>query len=238
MRRLLPLVVLAACGGAEKAPVVEEPAVDEPVVRPDEDEEEEVDDELEVTGTRGRFDPGDVEVALEPYGQALQDCFLSRVGKQKWLGGKVELRWEVGGDGTLKYAQIVSSDLGHWGVEKCLLDIARTVSFGVPKGKKDADVTIPLEFTGRRDAIWWEIDEVNAVLGKRIADLDRCEGAPAQVTVTLYLGARGKVQAAGFASPSPIDDAWAECAYGTVTKWTLRDPKGVVAKLAFEYPVP
>lgn len=238
MKRAVLFVAVLGCGGAERAPIVEEPAEERAPPERRAEEEDEEEDGFEVTGTRGRFDPGDVEAALEPHAEALQQCFLSQVGKQKWLGGKVDLRWEVGGDGVLQYAQIASSDLGHWGVEKCLLDLARTISFGVPKGQRPADVTIPLEFSGRTQPVWWEVDEINAVLAKRIGDLAVCEGAPASATITMYLGARGKVQAAGFAAPEPIDDAWAECAHGVITGWTLRDPKGKVAKLAFEYPAP
>ena len=238
MKRAVPLAVfLIACGGAEKPKTVDEPEPERPrVERPD--EEEEPDDGLEVESTRGKMDPDAVEAGLAPHAAALQDCYLSRVGKQKWLSGKVELKWEVARDGTLTSAQVVWADLGHWGVERCMLDLARTMSFGKPKGG-DADFTIPLELSARGYAEWWDEDKAAAVTAKRVGDLATCAAGglpdPTDVTVTLYVGTRGKVQSAGFSSPALIDDAWAECAHGVVMGWTLSDPKGRVAKLAFIY---
>ena len=233
------LFLVAACGGAEKSKTIEEPVEDTGgggSSRPD--EEEEPDDGLELESTRGKMDPADVEAGLAPHAAALQDCYLSRVGKQKWLGGKVELKWQISREGVLTSAQVVAGDLGHWGVEKCMLGLARTMTFAKPKGG-DADFTIPLELSARGAAEWWDEDKSNAVVAKRVGELAACaeEGLPdpTDVTVTAYVGTRGKVQAAGFSSPALIDDAWADCAHKVVMGWTLTDPKGKVAKLAFVY---
>jgi len=232
------LSLVAACGGAERPRAVEEP--EEEVAPRDErpDEEEEPDDGLELQGTRGKMDPADVEAGIAPHAVVLQDCYLSRVGKQKWLGGKVDLKWEIAADGTITSAQLAWSDLGHWGVEKCMLEVARAMTFARPKGGA-ADFAIPLELTARGSAEWWDEDRASAVVGKRLPELAACAAAglpdPTDVTVTLYVGTRGKVQSAGFSSPALIDDAWADCAHKTVMGWTLSDPKGRVAKLAFIY---
>lgn len=237
MRRYLFLAALAACGGSTQPRAIEAtPPTDDGSYSED---EEEVDDGLEVQSTRGKMDPDDVNAGIEPHAQALQDCYLTRVGKQKWLGGKVELKWEISKDGALTGAYLVTSDLGAWPVEKCLLETARAMTFVKPKGG-DADFTIPFEFTARGNAIWWEADMAAAVVSKRVAELETCAKEakaddPTDVTVTVYVGTRGKVQSAGFASPAAIDDAWADCAHAKISAWTLTDPKGKVAKLAFVY---
>jgi hypothetical protein len=234
----LALFLVAACGGAEKPRTIDEPVEDPGPPRERPDEEEEPDDGLELQGTRGKMDPADVEAGIAPHAAALQDCYLSRVGKQKWLGGKIELKWEIAKDGVLTSAQIAASDLGHWGVEKCMLGLARTMTFAKPKGG-DADFTIPLELSARGNAEWWDEDKAAAVVSRRTGELAACaeQGLPdpTDVTVTVYVGTRGKVQAAGFSSPALIDDAWADCAHKVVMAWTLSDPKGRVAKLAFVY---
>lgn len=240
MKRAVPLLVLVACGGAapEANPSrsAETTGADE---RATATEEEEPDDGLEVTGTRGKMDRGAIQSAMAPHESTLHDCFLSRVAKQKWLGGHVDLKWEIAKDGTLKSAQVATSDLGAWPVEKCMLDIARKITFAAPKGG-DADFTVPFDFEGQKSVVVWDPSEVNAVLAKRVRDLAACAkkaktADPGAVQVTLYLGPRGKVQSAGFSSAAPIPDAWAACAHGKVTSWTLRDPKGQIAKLAFVY---
>jgi hypothetical protein len=222
-------VLLAACGGSEKpTPVAPEPP-------PSSDDEEEPDDGLEVMSTRGRMDPADVEAGLAPHAAALESCYKSRVGKQRWLGGKLEIKWEIASDGALKSAQIASSDLGAWPVEKCLLEVARSITFARPRGG-DADVTVPLEFSARGSSQWWDEDRSAEVVGERVLALSECvavgEAPPQDVVVTLYVGTRGKVQSVGFASAAaPLSDGWAECAAEMIQGWQLVDPRGQVAKL-------
>jgi hypothetical protein len=234
------LVVLCACGGAgAETKAVEHPVDDSEDRAAHHAEEEEPDDGLELQSTRGKLDGDDVIAGIEPHAQVMQDCFLSRAGKQKWLGGKVDIKWELAADGVLTSAQIASSDLGSWPAEKCLLDEARLIAFGKPKGG-DADFTVPFEFSAARGASWWDEEKAASVLGKHLADLDGCATSaktadPTDVSVTLYVGTRGKVQSVGFASPALITDAWAGCAEKKVLAWQLSDPKGQVVKLGFVY---
>lgn len=241
--RLLGLsLLLAACGGAADSTRVEEPALD-PVVedeRPDEDEGGD-EDGVELVSTRGKMDPADIEAALQPHAAALEDCYASAVGRNKWLGGAVSIHWHLDKTGALVKVQLETSDLGSWPIEKCLLDVARAMTFPAPRGGP-ADFSIPLEFSARGSAQWWEPDRAEAVVSKRKAELAECAAEagvadPGDVTVTVYVGTRGKVQAAGFSSPAvePIADAWADCAHARVMAWTLSDPKGKVAKLAFKH---
>ena len=232
--------MLAACGGGGSAARdVEEPK-DRPSKAAHHAEEEEPDDGLAVESTRGKVSDDDIHAAIDPVSAELQECFLSQVGKKKWLGGRVEIKWEVAGDGILTSAQIASSDLGAWPVEKCLLELSRAMTFPPPQGEKAADFSVPFDFDGARPAQWWDEEKAAAVLSKHTADLGACAATaktadPTDVHVTLYVGTRGKVQSVGFASPALVDDAWAACAEKTVMGWTLSDPKGSVVKLAFVY---
>jgi hypothetical protein len=233
-------LAFAACGGGgSPAREVEEPE-DRTSKAYHSSEEEEPEDGLELESTRGKMSEDDITAGIEPVAGELQECFLSQVGKKKWLGGRVEIKWEVAGDGALTSAQIATSDLGAWPVEKCLLDLSRAMTFAAPQGEKAADFTVPFDFDGARPASWWDEDKAAAVLKRHTATLDECAATaksadPTDVSVTLYLGTRGKVQSVGFASPALIDDAWAACAEKTVMGWTLSDPKGSVVKLGFVY---
>jgi len=234
------ILVAAACGGSSSP--VEEPDGDDhansKVFSPpdDDDDEDEVDDGLEVVGSRGKMDRGAIEDGLEPQAVALEACFTDQVGAQKWLGGAAELAWELDAEGGLVHAVVSSGDLGAWPVERCLLDTARAITWAKPKGGP-AGFTIPLEFSARGASVgWWDEEKGAAVVSKRVVDLDACDevaARPTNVMITLYVGTRGQVQQAGFSSQQVIDDAWADCAYGVITKWQLTDPKGKIVKLAF-----
>lgn len=235
------LLLLASCGGA--SPDARTPGDDaddhansKVFHAPDGDDEEEVDDGLEVVGSRGRMDQEDIEEGLSPHAEALEACFTEQVGAQKWLGGKIELKWELDADGGLVSAQVSSGDLGAWPVEQCLLETARAITWTKPHGGP-AGFTVPLEFSARGGNVqWWDEERGAATVSKRLVELDACDAAatrPTNVLITLYVGTRGQVQQAGFSSEQVIDDAWAACAHGVTTKWTLSDPKGKIAKLAF-----
>jgi hypothetical protein len=138
--------------------------------------------------------------------------------------------------------KLSESDLGAWEIEKCLLELARVATFDKPIGG-DADFTVPLEFSPTGRTIVWDEDQGLKAVGGQLAKLDVCAkakgvkgGHPQDVTVTVYVGARGKAQSVGFSSPKTVlDDAWAECAEKAALGWRLPDPRGTVAKLAVRY---
>jgi len=248
MRRTLFLLLTfaVACGGADK-PDAEGPdkvperekiaAVHDPSIHDDQDEEEEEDDGegFEVEGLAGHLDPYDVERGIEPHQTTLSACFFDRAKKNKYLGGKIEMAYKVGRDGAVKSVQMKESSLGAWQVEKCLLFIARSMSFKKPKGRGDAVFTVPLDFTSGRGVLWMTEEAAESEVAEYLAELEECGGAK-NVYVTLYVAARGKVKSVGFASePEPLADHWADCAEEKVLAWQLTDPRGKVSKLSFVF---
>lgn len=194
-------------------------------------------DGLEIDSTRGSVDPSVVSAQLEPRGRALEACYSDRVGRRKWLGGGVELAWDVGGDGAIGAVRIASSDLGAWPIEKCVLAVARGVSFGKPRGNKPARVTAPLSFSAGTGAVRWDDDKAALTVKGRLSKLATCARAapPTNVTITIYLGTRGRVETVGFASPGGFAEDWADCAERAILGWALTDPRGKVAKLSVVY---
>ncbi len=232
---------LAACGGSSQAAAPPEPVIQAKKVTRVPVEETEADDGMEVKAAHGHMDPAVVEAGISPHAGELSDCYTSRVGKRRWLGGHVQLHWDIRANGDVTAVKLAESDLGSWPVEKCLLDIARGATFGRPIGG-DADFVVPLDFAtkGAKNDFWDEDKALHAV-GGQLAKLDKCGKAahgklPDDVTVTLYVGPHGAAQSVGFSSgKSVIDDAWADCAEKAALNWRLTDPRGTVAKLAIRY---
>jgi len=254
MRRAVLALVVAACGG--KAPPPPPPAAppappksNRVIVEKDDDEPA---DGVTFTHKRGQMAQDTIQAGLQPHTQELTDCYMTKVGRRRWLGGHVVLHWDIKRDGTVTSVKLSESDLGNWDIEKCLLDAARTATFDKPQGG-DADFTVPLDFSAKGNAQVWDEDKSLRAIGGQLAKLDTCpdakelkkakkpmQMAPKNVTVTLYVGPHGKAQSIGFSSPSAeITEEWAACAAKAATAWRLPDPHGLIAKLAIRYkPVP
>jgi len=238
------LVCLAiACGGSDKTSP-EEPGESHSVrsSRVSTDDSEENTDDIEVEGLKGHLDPGQIEKGVAPHQGALARCYKAQARRSKYLGGKLVMKFVVGPDGTVKDALLEENDLGSWTVEHCVLEIARAMSFAAPKGgDREAEFTVPLEFAGTRSVEWWPEERIETSITKKLPELEECAEqngvvVPSNVFVTLYIGVRGAVQSVGFVSPGrTIDDAWAECAAGIVSGWTMPDPMGKIAKSGFRY---
>ena len=231
-------VALAACGSSAPRP---EPA---PTVSPRPltriaAEPPEPDDGVSVVAAKGHMDPAAVNAAVAPHRAELTGCYTERVGKRRWLGGHVLVRWEIAADGTVERVLLADSDLGAWPIEKCLLDIAQTLSFGKPIGGA-AELTLPFEFSAKGEPAIWDLEQSVRAVGGQLTKLAACSKGnahgPDEVAITMYVGAHGRAASVGFASAtSALDDAWAACAEKAALAWRLPDPKGQVTKLAVRY---
>jgi TonB family protein len=246
----LILMGLVACGGSEKtASEPSQPADDDderlelgdrPTDRrsavPDADDDDDEDPNLAVKGLKGRLDSYDIQQGVNRHAAAVANCYNRPAKKQKYLGGKVSFKFVVTREGDVKTVKIDESDLGSWEVESCLLEVARSMTFARPKGG-EAEFQVPLEFTGRRRVLWWEEDKTQAEVAEKLVELEACQPVPSDVWVTLYIGTRGKVLSAGFASKhkQPIADEWATCAAQAIAAWELSDPRGQIAKGFFRF---
>ncbi len=239
-----------ACGGGggatkKNAETPIDPKVFTPTRTPI--EENEVEDGVEIVNARGHMEPAVIETGLAPHKDALTGCYMTKVGKRRWLGGKVAIHWDISKAGEITSVKLTESDLGAWPIEKCLLETARAATFGKPKGG-DADFMVPLEFIAKGKAAIWDEDAALRAIGGQLAKLDECTkppkgkrpvkkiARPDDVTITIYVGPAGKAQSVGFSSSkSVLDEDWAECAEKTAMAWRLPDPKGGYAKLAIRY---
>jgi len=194
---------------------------------------------MEVEGLKGHLEPYDIQKGVEKRSAALGECYHGKLGGRRYVGGKIEMAYVVNRDGTVKAVNMSKSDLGDWNMEKCLLDVARSMTFKKPRGG-EAEFSVPLEFNPRNPPIWWGDDRATTETTEKLTELATCVekagDAPADLWVTAYVGTRGKVQSVGFAAPAGgLTDEWASCAAEVVLAWELGDPRGKVAKLSFRF---
>lgn len=234
-----------ACGGSEKS--VEQPQ--EPDDRidvgdrdgtrtsavPELEDDDDDDDGFDVQGLRGHLEAGEADRVIRQHHGKIVACFSKTSKKWGWLGGDIKLFFAVTTEGTVKQVH-AESDIGSWEVESCVLALAQAMTFKPPRGG-EAEFEQTLNFPSRRPHLPWDEAQTEKEVTPKLAELEACEGAPGDVWVTLYVGTRGKVLSAGFSAgdKQPIEPTWAACARGVVTRWTLSDPRGRVAKAFFRY---
>ncbi len=239
MRAFVAIAAFAvACGGKAPPPPAPPAPPPPPVAKRVPVDDTEPEDGVTVINGHGHMEQATVEAALAPHNDALSACYMSRVGRRRWLGGHVVVHWDVTKEGMVSSVKLAESDLGAHAIEKCLVDVARGVDLGKPIGG-DAEVTIPLDFSAKGATLPWDEDKALKAVGGQLARLEMCDkksGAPNDVTITVYVGPHGKAQSVGFASAkTEIADKWAECAEKAALAWRLPDPRGTIAKLAVRY---
>jgi TonB family protein len=138
------------------------------------EKDDEPEDGVTFTKTRGAMSEEAIKAGLAPHTQALMDCYTNNVRSRRWLGGHVVLHWDIKANGTVTSVKLVESDLGAWPVEKCLLDIAWQATFDKPKGG-DADFTLPLDFSPPSGTKIWDEDQALRAVGGQLASLDDCD---------------------------------------------------------------
>jgi hypothetical protein len=241
MRRSLVLALAIGCGGKQAPPPA--PATTAPVAKRVPIEDTEPDDNVQVVAKRGRMDESAIQAGLAPHADDMTSCYTDHVGRRGWLAGHIVIKWEVSADGEIASVKLSDSDLGAHEIEKCLVDIARSASFGKPIGGP-TDFTIPMDFAmtkGRVKVDVWDEDRGLAAVGaKQLAKLDACgkhgETVPDDVTITVYAGPSGVTRSVGFASAkSEIGEKWGDCAEKAALAWKIPDAKGPIAKIAVRY---
>ena len=180
MKLAVPLAVVvgAGCGSSTPKPV-EKPVETQPkkVTRvPIEDESEGETPEEGVTfvKTKGSISKEAIEAGLAPHSQALGECYMSKVGRRRWLGGHVVLQWNLKPDGAVSSVKLIESNLGAWAIEQCMVDVAWTATFGKPSGP-DVDFTVPLDFSAKGGTQIWDEDQTLRAIGGQLAGLDDCD---------------------------------------------------------------
>src|SRR5262249_58698292 len=101
---------------------------------------------MTVDNELGVLDTEDVEATLKDHFDDIRSCY-QRAGKaQRYAGGRVMLRFIVGGDGIAQDVLVVESSLGNYDVERCLVEVGRRIAFHAPTGHKATTFEYPVEF--------------------------------------------------------------------------------------------
>ena len=109
---------------------------------------------MSVDSELGVLDTEDVEATLSSTSTRSR-CY-QRAGKaQRYAGGRVMLRFLVGGDGLSQDVLVIESTLGNYDVERCLVEVGRRIAFPAPTGHKPTTFDIRSSFVPPTSSRCW-----------------------------------------------------------------------------------
>jgi len=234
---LFVLVAVAGCASKAPPPKAPPPA---PAPAPAPVAKERPDDDMVVEGTLGSLTDDEISGPFQRRWSDVSRCYATEKQKLRYLGGKIELKFRVGHGGEPKSVHVQGSTVGSWEAERCILEIARGLTFSKPHGGKEAEFVYPIEFRSEAPVTPWAGDDkrVVAALPRLKRDVAGCAAKasgtkpPAGMVVTVYVGPGGKIASAGLHADAAVDETLATCVADKARTWRLFDPQGRMAKVS------
>lgn len=194
------------------------------------------DDGMEVEGTKGGLDQRDVDKVLDKRVRSLTPCYEQAGAAQRYAGGDVKLRFFVTSLGEVSNVIVVSSAVGNFEVERCLVTEGRKLKFPPPRGEKATDFEYALRFQASSETrvIDWDDDVLAREAAQRAGQLASCgKLGPKPVRAVVYIQPGGTVSSVGLACTGPIDQAASACAVEQIRKWRLPDDRRHIVRASF-----
>ena len=167
--------------------------------------------DMQVQNELGVVETADVEDALEGHFEEIRACY-QRAGKaQRYAGGKVTLRFRISGDGQAEDVLVISSNLGNYGVERCLVEVGRRITFKAPEGRKATTFDYPVEFHSTHEMAVLDLSDGPKIehdisgLLPRLAACGRL--ASDDVTAIMYIEPSGFPGSVGLSAETNFDEA-------------------------------
>ncbi len=190
----------------------------------------------------GGMNQYDVEDTFTRLQDPIFSCVRDGTDRLREMGGKFSVKLRVNKKGSVISAYLAQSTLGDRETERCVLEVARSVSWPKPLGgegiaERSFDVDPSVE------PVQWKAEKVRSARKSLGQKLDKCyrevigsarvpeEGA---FTATAYIDARGKVVAAGVAPPHAAGERAADCLVDALRATKFGSPGRKAAKVTFE----
>jgi TonB family protein len=172
----------------------------------------------------GVLDTGDVEEAIGRRIEQMKSCYRMAGKAQRYAGGRVLLRFLVGATGKPDDVLVAESNLGNYGVERCLVHVGRAIAFKAPVGGKATTFDYPIEFRAAAEEKVLNLDGLKvehdlSVRMHTLADCGRLANEP--VAAIFYIEPNGLVGSVGLAGGVPFDEDTGDCMVQTIQTWRM-----------------
>ena len=166
----------------------------------------------------------------------LQSCLEDGLSRVNELGGHFKLSLRIDRQGATRWVHLSESTLGDRDTEKCVIDLARNMTWPRPLGGEGlAEKSFDID--PRAEPISWEEKRVRRALSYAHGALARCrKGVPGHFVATAYVRPDGRVLSAGVATPHEKGEEAADCMVDAIRKLRFGSPGRRLAKVSFELP--
>ncbi len=200
-------------------------------------------DGMEVSGLMGTLDPGQVQMAMNQTFAKATQCYHRVARRKPYVGGKMNLKFRVRQDGTVKRIQLLSSDVGSREIERCVLNTLIETRFSKPRGGAEAEFTYPITFPTRLASVSWDPAKVRKGLRKwrqrrrnrKAAKALKKLTFPRGLVLTLYISGAGHVVSAGMVADEEIRDEFAEKLMSALKLVVFEQPASRYAKVSYRW---
>lgn len=189
---------------------------------------------MTVQGDTGTLDDDQVRAVMNQHMAGFRNCF-HRAETGSYVSGNVLLNFVVGADGRVESVWVSRSDLGAWRIEDCLVATARYLEFPPPRGGGRARFAFPFAWNPAGARLSTPIEPAwgYPTLREHRAEIDACRrshGFDGDFNLTVYVGRRGRVLAAGLDSDRAPGETFPACVVQLVEGLTFPDPGSRVVK--------
>jgi TonB family protein len=173
----------------------------------------------------GVYEGADIEDTMAGHMDDVRNCYQRAGHAQRYAGGKVTLRFMVGGDGAPSDVLVVATDLGNYDVERCLVELGRHVKFPPPLGNKATTFEYPVEFRSTHEMQVQDLDDslkVDHDVATLIHSLAPCGPLTENGGSALfYIEPNGVVGSVGLAADSVLNEEAGACVVKEMHHWRM-----------------
>jgi len=214
------LLFSGACGGGKPAEETVQKDT-EPVVTAEPEQ-------VSVEGLLGKIDDSVVEDLFRRNQDRILACYQNEALEVlEEIEGQLEAYIEVDRQGQVTATYFTSGDLGSNAAQSCLLNAIQRMSFPAPIGGSRAEMHYDFPFEEPYDhpaPFDWSGEAIDAVVAGHQAEVDQCLNGQTDVALTVYVGRKGRVVAAGGTGRTADGYHAAECLSQAAMSWTFEDP--------------
>jgi TonB family protein len=195
---------------------------------------------MSIDNELGVLDTEDVDATLKQHFDDIRGCY-HRAGKaQRYAGGRVMLRFLIGGDGIAQDVLVIESTLGNYDVERCLVEVGRRIAFHAPVGHKATTFEYPVEFRSTNQLAVLDVDglKFDHDLSVFLPQLAACgQLAADDANAIIYIEPNGFPGSVGLAAGTTLDEDVGDCMVQTIRGWKMSATlPGRITRATFNIP--